>query len=365
MVWEDGGGDPASYPILCHLGGAGNNRAYRDVMERDFQIPDLIAELTRLLPQIPAGRVTTYGDLADAFGLRTAARWVGEFLREHEHTPACVCHRVVRKGGELGLYLRDRTPAEKAAELAREGVEIDRGQVKYFEEIVFRDFQTTKPLARLIEIQHELAAHVFEQPLAAMPPIVAGFDVSYAADGTAVGGCAVVETETGRLVWSTTQRVAASLPYIPSLLTFRELPALLAVAKEGLRQFPDLQLFFVDGNGTLHPRGSGVAACFGVLVDVPTIGVAKSQLCGQLEKDLPLIEGCHPIAVGERIAGAIFQRSRQAHPLYVSLGQRIDLAGSLRAVRQLDFGHRLPEPLYWADRLSRAEAKAVNIHSPL
>jgi deoxyribonuclease V len=334
-------------------------------MERDFQIPDLIAELKRLLSQVPAGRVTTYGDLADALGLRTAARWVGEFLREHDHAPACACHRVVRKGGELGLYLRDRTPAEKTARLEQEGVEIEDGAVSNFEELVFRDFQTSKPLARLIEIQHELAERVSEEPLAAMPPIVAGFDVSYAADGAAVGGCAVVETETGRLIWSTTERVAASLPYIPSLLTFREMPALLALSKKARRQFPDLRLFFVDGNGILHPRGAGVATCFGVLVDVPTLGVAKSQLCGQLEKELPPIEGCRPISVKGKIAGAVFQRSRQAHRLYVSPGQRIDLAGSLRAVQRLDFGHRLPEPLYWADRLSRAEAKSVNIHSPL
>ncbi len=184
----------------------------------------------------------------------------------------------------MGLYLRDHTQAEKAARLECEGVEVADGVVEDFDELVFRGFKTRRPLARLIEIQHELAGRVCEQPLAAMPSIVAGFDVSYASDGSAVGACAVVETETGHLVWSATHRVSAPLPYIPSLLTFRELPALLALAKEARRQFAELNLFIVDGNGILHPRGAGVAACFGVVVDVPTIGVAKSQLCGQLEK---------------------------------------------------------------------------------
>jgi len=326
-------------------------------MDCDFEIPDLIAELTRLLTQIPAGRVTTYGDLADALGLRTAARWVGEFMREHKHTPECACHRVVRKDGELGLYLRDRTPAEKAARLECEGVEVAKGVVEDFAEVVFQGFRTEKPLARLIEIQHELADRVSFEPLAAIPPIVAGFDVSYAADGAAVGACAVVESETGRLVWSATHRVAAPLPYIPSLLTFRELPAFLVLAKEARRQFPDLKVFLVDGNGILHPRRAGIATCFGVAVDVPTIGVAKSQLCGHLEKELPLIEGCRPVSLEGTIVGAVFQRSRQAHRLYVSPGQRIDLAGSLQVVKRLDYGHRLTEPLHWADRLSRAEAK--------
>jgi deoxyribonuclease V len=334
-------------------------------MERDFETPDLIAELERLISQVPAGRVTTYGDLADALGLRSAARWVGEFLREHAHTAGCVCHRVVRKGGELGLYLRERTPADKAVQLAREGVKVTAGAVEDFDKIVFRRFRTKAPLARLIEIQHELAGRVSEEPLAAMPPIVAGFDVSYASDGAAVGGCAVVETESGELIWSATHRVASPLPYIPSLLTFRELPALLVLATQARRKFPDLRLFFVDGNGVLHPRSAGVATCFGVLVDVPTVGVAKSQLCGQLEKDRPLIEGCTALSVDGKIAGAVFQRNGKSHPLIVSSGQRIDLAGSLRAVKKLDFGHRLPEPLYWADRLSRAEAKSMNTHSPL
>src|SRR5579863_2541098 len=99
----------------------------------ECSIPNLESELRVLLAQIPAGRVTTYGDLADALGLRAASRWVGEFLREHDHTPACACHRVVRKGGELGLYLRDRTPAEKAARLECEGVDVAHGIVEDFD----------------------------------------------------------------------------------------------------------------------------------------------------------------------------------------------------------------------------------------
>src|SRR5580704_18602110 len=119
----------------------------------DLTVPNLEAELIRLLAQIPAGRVTTYGDLADALGLRTAARWVGEFMRDHEHLSSCPCHRVVRKEGELGLYLCERTPAEKAARLESEGVDVANGVVEAFDKIVFRRFRSKKPLARLIEIQ--------------------------------------------------------------------------------------------------------------------------------------------------------------------------------------------------------------------
>ena len=178
----------------------------------DLAIPDLEAELNRLLAQIPAGRVTTYGDLADALGLRAAARWVGEFLREHEHTSACSCHRVVRKEGELGLYLRDRNPAEKADKLRREGVGVTGGAVDGFPEIVFRDFQSERPLARLIELQHAMARRVRLNAYDATPPVTAGLDVSYGRDGAAVGACALVETGSGRLVWSTTRRLPRSCP---------------------------------------------------------------------------------------------------------------------------------------------------------
>jgi deoxyribonuclease V len=331
----------------------------------DLTIPDLEAALRGLLAQIPAGQVTTYGDLADALGLRAAARWVGEYLREHDHAPACPCHRVLRKDGELGLYLRDRNPAEKADKLRGEGIGVTDGVVESFSEIVVRGIQSERPLERLIELQQAMASRVRLNAYNVTPPVIAGLDVSYGRDGAAVGACALVETGSGRLVWSTTCRVSAPLPYIPSLLTFRELPLLLTLFEETLRQNPELNLFLVDGNGILHPRGAGVAACFGVVADVPTVGVAKSLLCGRLEEDAPAIDGCCPVAVEGKVVGAVLQRNPEAHRLYVSPGQGIDVAGSIRIVRLLDFGHRLPEPLFWADRLSRAEARRLHDDSPL
>jgi deoxyribonuclease V len=331
----------------------------------DLTVPNLEAELIRLLAQIPAGRVTTYGDLADALGLRTAARWVGEFLLDHQHSVRCPCHRVVRKGGELGLYLRDRKPAEKADKLRREGIEIENGVVEHFDAIVFRGFESERPLAGLIQLQHEIAGRVRLETYDDTPAVVAGLDVSYARDGAAVGACALIETDSGSLVWSATRRREAPLPYIPSLLTFRELPVLLALFNQARQRFAELSLFLVDGNGILHPRGAGVAACFGVVADVRTIGIAKSLLCGRLEEQLWPIDGCCPISVEGKTVGAVFKRQPNAHRLYISPGQRIDIAGAIRMIRLLDFGHRLPEPLYWADRLSRAEARRVSADSHL
>ena len=325
-----------------------------------FDLPplDLEGEMTALLKQIPRGRVTTYGDLADALGLRTAARWVGEFLRSHPHSEECPCHRVVRKGGELGLYVEGREPAEKCDRLKAEGVPVRDGHIEGFDEFVFREFRSTKPLAKLIELQQELAQRVQLVPRRDVPRLAAGLDVSYSRDGMATGACAVVESGSGQVVWSTTNRDRPGLPYIPSLLTFRELPMLLALFERSRREFPQLDLYFVDGNGILHPRAAGVAACFGVVADVPTIGVAKSLLCGRPQEpadDAPDLSAW--LTVNDRVVGAVLKSPSSVRPLYVSPGQKMDVASAARLARAFAFGHRLTEPLYWADRLSRAESR--------
>lgn len=327
-------------------------------MQINPSLPDLEAELTALLRQIPTGRVTTYGDLADALGLRSAARWVGEFLREHDHTSDCRCHRVVRKGGELGLYAIGREPSEKAARLKQEGIPIKDRHVERFEELVFRDFRCDKPLARLIDLQHQMAEQVQLIPRPEVPRLAAGLDVSYGRDGLATGACAVVESKTGQVVWTGTHRARPGLPYIPSLLTFRELPMLLMLFEQSRREFPQLDLYFVDGNGILHPRAAGVAACFGVVADVATIGVAKSLLCGRLENTSETASGLtSPVTVDGKIVGEAWAGTPSARPLYVSPGQKIDVASATRITRAFNLGHRLPEPLYWADRISRGAAR--------
>jgi deoxyribonuclease V len=325
-----------------------------------FDIPsvDLVGELTKLVAQIPRGRVTTYGDLADALGLRAAARWVGEFLREHPHSADCACHRVVRKGGELGLYVAGREPSEKSERLTEEGVPVCDGHTEKFEKFVFRDFRSDRPLSRLIDVQLELARRVQLIPQPDMPRLAAGLDVSYSRDGMATGACAVAETGSGRLVWTTTHCDRPGLPYIPSLLTFRELPMLLALFERSRREFPQLDLYFVDGNGILHPRGAGVAACFGVIADVPTIGVAKSLLCGRLETaagDPADLQA--EVTVDGRTVGGVLTLRGSSRPLYVSPGQKMDVPSAVRIARAFAFNHRLPEPLYWADRLSRVQSK--------
>lgn len=134
----------------------------------------------------------------------------------------------------------------------------------------------------------------------------------------------------------------ARLPYVPGYLGFREVPALRAAWAQ-LAEKPDLVL--VDGHGVAHPRGFGIASHLGVVLDVPTIGCAKSLLVGAVEGVLAEEPGAAaPLRhKGERLGTALRTR-RRAGPVYVSVGHRVALATAEAWVRRCCTGYRLPEP---------------------
>jgi len=321
-------------------------------------IPDLPEALRGLLAQIPRGRVTTYGALATALGSSSAARWVGEYLVDHPHGAACCCHRVVRATGEPGLYITRQTP-DKEAILRREGVAVQNGRVDLARHL-FDDFQSSRPLAKLIDWQHHLAACARLESFGEMPAMVAGVDAAYSQSGDAVGAYALVEVATGRCVWSTVVRQAARFPYIPGFLTFRELPVLLEAIRAAEREGRGAGLIFVDGNGILHPRRSGLATCLGVLAGLPTIGVGKSLLCGSTRLEGLRAGEVREIVHNEQLVGLAMRGADGRRPVFVSPGHGVDVAAAGRMAAAAFAGHRLPEPLYHADALSRGEAKRLN-----
>jgi deoxyribonuclease V len=131
------------------------------------------------------------------------------------------------------------------------------------------------------------------------------------------------------------------LPYIPGLLGFREAPALVA-AFQALPVKPDLIL--VDGHGIAHPRGCGVASHLGVLLDLPTIGVAKSLLVGEVAGLGAAVGARAEIRWQGRVIGMALRTRLRANPIYVSAGHRIGLASAVRWVEAVLRGRRLPEP---------------------
>jgi len=135
----------------------------------------------------------------------------------------------------------------------------------------------------------------------------------------------------------------AAFPYVPGFLAFREVPALVAA---WLRLDPKPDLLLVDGHGIAHPRGLGIASHIGVLLDLPTIGVAKSVLVGEMAGPLGPEPGDRVPLVwrGRVIAMALRTRAR-ANPLYISVGHRVALESAVAWVlRANGRGYRLPEP---------------------
>ena len=144
------------------------------------------------------------------------------------------------------------------------------------------------------------------------------------------------------------------LPYIPGLLGFREVPALLD-AWEALAPRPGLVL--VDGHGLAHPRGLGIASLLGVVLDVPTIGVAKSILVGEVEGPLGEAAGAQaPLVWQGRQIGVAIRLRRGANPVFVSVGHRVSLPTALGWVARTGRGYRLPEPTRLA-HLAAAEVR--------
>ena len=142
------------------------------------------------------------------------------------------------------------------------------------------------------------------------------------------------------------------MPYIPGLLSFREVPAILG-AFARLHQQPDLVM--VDGQGIAHPRYLGIASHLGLWLDLPTIGCAKSILRGEYdEKALSEEAGAWvPLIFKDEIVGAALRTRARVKPMIISTGHRISLATSLRYVLACCKGYRLPEPTRQADKLSK------------
>ena len=197
-------------------------------------------------------------------------------------------------------------------------------------------------VAQAREIQLSLAKMVVTENEVINLRFVAGIDISAPdAQGVASGAVVVLRYPELSIVEVKIVEGKITFPYIPGLLSFRESPLILA-ACERLGNVPDLIL--IDGQGIAHPRRLGLASHVGLFLDLPTIGCAKSILCGR-HRPVGEEAGSHVELLdnGELIGAALRTKSR-VKPIYVSVGHKIDLASALQWVINCCRGYRLPEP---------------------
>ena len=212
--------------------------------------------------------------------------------------------------------------------------------------------------AELRRLQQDLAQQVllrdaFPKPLRT----VAGFDVGFEEDGAITRAAAVLlDADTREILDQQIARLPTRMPYIPGLLSFRELPALLE-ALAMLHHAPDLA--FIDGHAIAHPRRLGIAAHFGVATGLPSIGVAKKILVGEARMALHDMRGAFtPLRDGREQIGWLLRSKPGCLPLIVSPGHKVAMPSAPELAMRFVTTYRLPEPTRLADRIaSRRDRK--------
>jgi len=203
------------------------------------------------------------------------------------------------------------------------------------------DWQMTPDQAK--RLQQDLAKKVTRMNEVGDVHLVAGVDIS-APDVNGFAKAAVVVLNYPELTPIEKRVVTKKIafPYVPGLLSFRESPLILAACEE-LETTPDLIL--VDGQGLAHPRRLGLASHLGLLWDKPTIGCAKSRLCGKHEAVPPEPGSYAELIDNGEVVGAALRTKADAAPLYISIGHKVDLEAALTWVlRCCRREQRLPEP---------------------
>jgi deoxyribonuclease V len=212
------------------------------------------------------------------------------------------------------------------------------------------DWELSPAAAR--ELQLSLADRVEQGDRFGQIALVAGIDIGFEQAGRITrAAVAVLGLPELAMLESALARRPTRFPYVPGLLSFREIPAALE-ALAALRSTPDLLL--CDGQGFAHPRRFGLACHLGWLLDVPAIGVAKSRLIGTFVEPGAARGAWSPLLDRDQTIGAALRSRTAVRPLFVSIGHRVGLASAVRLTLACTDRYRLPEPTRLAHQLASA-----------
>jgi deoxyribonuclease V len=221
------------------------------------------------------------------------------------------------------------------------------------------DWPTTE--AEAVELRKSLAARVDVSRSLTSFEFVAGCDIAYhLADRRLFAAVVVVRAADRAVVETRTVTLEATFPYIPGLLSFRELPALLTAFAD-LRHMPDAVM--LDGQGIAHPRRFGIACHLGLWLDLPCIGCAKSRLIGDHGEPGLQAGDATPLTIGKSQVGVVLRSAAGAKPVYVSPGHKIDIESATAVVRATLSGYRHPTPTREA-HMAANELRRVSGDSP-
>lgn len=212
------------------------------------------------------------------------------------------------------------------------------------------------PAARAL--QERLAGSLeIHRPLPSWSTVAAA-DVSYNKFAPDLFAAVVVlDAKTFEVIERVGLRAKATFPYVPGMLSFREAPAVLECFRR-LQTTPDVVL--CDGQGYAHPRRLGLASHIGLWLKIPTIGCAKSRLCGEYVEPRSRKGSRSDLVDGDEVIGAVLRTRAKVKPLFVSVGNRIDLESSVRVVLASAPKYRLPQ----ASRLAHVVVNELRRETP-
>lgn len=201
-----------------------------------------------------------------------------------------------------------------------------------------------------VKIQRALQEHVKIKDDFGEIKTVAGIDVGFRENGSVtIAATAVLDFVTLEVLETSTAHHPTTFPYVPGLLSFREVPAVLEAMLK-LSEMPDLLL--CDGQGIAHPRRFGIAAHLGLLLDVPAIGVGKSRLIGKHDDVASEKGSIAPLMDKEEQVGVVLRSRSNVKPLYISPGHRVSLESAHELVMKCVTRWRLPETTRHAHKLA-------------
>ncbi|GAB3261451.1 deoxyribonuclease V [Larkinella harenae] len=203
-----------------------------------------------------------------------------------------------------------------------------------------------------VALQQQLRHQVRIEPLTKPVETIAGCDISFNKfEETVYAGIVVLELATMQVIEEAGVVSSATFPYIPGLLSFREIPSLLeAWAK--LKTEPDVVMF--DGQGIAHPRRIGIASHGGLFLNRPTFGCAKSVLVGKYDEPASERGAWSPMKHYGETIGAALRTKNRVNPVYVSPGHLIDFQAAIDLTLRCNGGYRIPEPTRRAHNLVNA-----------
>jgi deoxyribonuclease V len=310
---------------------------------------DLYQYTYNLVKQIPDGRVSTYGAVAKALGDIRASRAVGRMMNQNPDPDTMPCYKIVYSDGRIGGFAPGKK--QKIKRLNKDDIHVKHGKIRHFKTIFFDDFKTSYPLKKYRKKQLSLRKNlkIKDQINESEISTLAGFDVAYPKNDfdKACVAAVIIDYKTKEIIERKTLFQQTRFPYIPTYLTFRETP-LIQEVYHTLNTKPSVLMF--DGNGILHPFHFGLASHAGVILNQPSIGIAKSLLCGTQRKD-------NHIEYNDEIIGkALYAHNKVKKPVYVSSGNMITLSTAYKIASTLST-YKHPKPVRQAHIIATTTLK--------